>query len=216
MRTVSTSRRPLSRERILDAAVRIVDREGLAALSMRRLGADLGVEAMSLYRHVPGKTALLDGVIERVFAELQRNVDHLDWRDAFRSLAHSFLELMRRHPHAIPLVSGVVLTNPAVLGPAGSGMATLRRAGFNAETSLRVLCTVVSFVIGYALWESGTTELRAAERARAAASLPGPSLPADVDPYIAALAPQLAAMDPEASFAYGLDVIVRGLEAKLL
>ncbi len=216
MRTVSTSRRPLSRERILDAAVRIVDREGLAALSMRRVGADLGVEAMSLYRHVPGKTALLDGVIERVFAELQRNVDHLDWRDAFRSLARSFLELMRRHPHAIPLVSGVVLTNPAVLGPAGSGMATLRRAGFDAETSLRVLCTVVSFVIGYALWESGTTELRAAERARAAASLPGPSLPPDVDPYIAALAPQLAAMDPEESFAYGLDVIIGGLDSKLL
>ena len=212
---MSTRRRPLTRDRILDAAVRIVDRDGLEALSMRRLGGDLGVEAMSLYRHVPSKTALLDGVIERLFGELQKNVDHLDWRDAFRSLAHSFLDLMRRHPHAIPLVSGVVLTNPAVLGPAGSGMATLRRAGFDAETSLRVLCTVVSFVIGYALWESGTTELRAAERERAAAGLPGAPLPADVDPYIAALAPQLAAMDPEESFAYGLDVILLGLEAKL-
>src|SRR5207302_5215762 len=115
-----TSRRrrtALSRERIAAAAVAVIDGEGLDALSMRRLGAELGVEAMSLYRHFPSKAALLEAVVARLVAELPVPAPTTArWQDAFRALALAYRVLLTRQPNAItflpPLESSMLGSLP--------------------------------------------------------------------------------------------------------
>lgn len=101
------ARPPLSRERIITAALELVDEHGLQDLTMRRLGARLGVEAMSLYKHVPNKEAVIEGVRETLLdelAELRRSQHHSDsWQEALRGVARAFREVCRRHPRALPL-----------------------------------------------------------------------------------------------------------------
>src|SRR5437879_8120056 len=122
-----TSRRrrtALSRERIAVAAVALIDGEGLDALSMRRLGAELGVEAMSLYRHFPSKAALLEAVVARLLAELPVPAPTAArWQEAFRALARAYRALLTRHPNAIPLLATLELSHPGSLAGAGAGIA---------------------------------------------------------------------------------------------
>src|SRR5207237_7828457 len=113
--TVTSSRRrtTLTRERIAVAAVALIDGEGLDALSMRRLGSALDVEAMSLYRHFPSKAALLEAVVGRLLAELLLPVPGIvPWQESFRTLARDYRRLLLRHPNAIPLLATLQLSNP--------------------------------------------------------------------------------------------------------
>src|ERR671933_1997998 len=92
-------RRPLNRRRVLEAAVRFADREGLESLTMRRLGAELGVEAMSLYNHVPNKSALLDGMVEVLLNELEVPPEKLGWEERIREGYGAFRRLAHEHPN---------------------------------------------------------------------------------------------------------------------
>src|SRR2546427_12594766 len=158
---LTSRRKPLTTERIVEAAIELIDREGLGALSMRRLGAALGVEAMSLYRHFPSKVALLEFVVGRLLAELLLPVPgSAPWQDSFRALARDYRQLLLRHPNAIPLLATLQLSNPGALGAAGAVMALLRDAGFDARTAFHVLATAESYVIGFAYWEAGTAAIR--------------------------------------------------------
>ncbi|HLZ47370.1 MAG TPA: TetR/AcrR family transcriptional regulator C-terminal domain-containing protein [Candidatus Limnocylindria bacterium] len=200
-------RPPLTRSRIAEAALAVVDRDGLEALSMRRLGAELGVEGMAVYRHFPNKAAVLAGVVEVLLAELAIPApSDVPWQDVFREASRSYRALLLRHPHAIPLLAALRLTDPAAARAAGAVMAVLRHAGFDAPSALKTLATITSYVIGVAQWEVGTAPLRAAGQSF--------ELPADADPYLVELLPQLAEDDCDETFEYGLDVIVRGLEAR--
>jgi AcrR family transcriptional regulator len=96
-RAVSRGRTPLSRERILDAALALADAEGVEGLTMRRLAAELGVEAMTIYYHVPNKDAILDALVERVIAEIELPEPGTEWRSALRSLALSAYDVLGRH-----------------------------------------------------------------------------------------------------------------------
>src|SRR2546430_3453291 len=176
--TLTSRRQPLTPERILDAAIELIDRDGLEALSMRHLGSALSVEAMSLYRHFSSKNALLEAVVGRLLAELLLPVPgSAPWQDSFRALARGYRALLLRHPKAIPLLATLQLSNPGALGAAGAVMALLRAASFDARTAFHVLATAESYVIGFAYWEAGTARPRTA--GRAAALLPPPA-----DPYI--------------------------------
>src|SRR5437660_188824 len=198
------SRRPLTNARILDAAVELIDRSGLGDLSMRHLGAALGVEAMSLYRHFPSKGVLLEAVVGRLLAELVLPVPgHARWEESFRALARGYRQLLLRHPNAIPLLATLQLSNPGALAAAGAVMALLRDAGFDAKTAFHVLATVESFVIGFAYWEAGTAGLRG--------SAP-PPLPAGADPYIVENWSEISGADCAVAFEFGLDTFVAGLE----
>ncbi|HAF10973.1 MAG TPA: TetR family transcriptional regulator [Chloroflexi bacterium] len=210
MSALSThTRAPLSRSRIATAALAIVDREGLDALSMRRLGAELGVEGMAVYRHFPNKAAILAGVVEVLLAKLViPPPSDVPWQAVFRELSHTYRALLLRHPHAIPLLAALPLSDPATARAAGAVMAQLRAAGFDAQSALKTLATITSYVIGVAQWEVGTAPYRSAG-ARGSFVLP----PA-ADPYLVELLPQLAADDCDDTFEFGLDVIVRGLEAR--
>jgi AcrR family transcriptional regulator len=203
----TTTRTPLSRSRIAQAALAVVDRDGLEALSMRRLGAELGVEGMAVYRYFPNKAAVLAGVVEVLLAELViPPPSNVPWTDVFRDVSRAYRALLLRHPHAIPLLAALPLTDPAAARAAGSVMALLRAAGFDAESALRTLATITSYVVGIAQWEVGTAPLRAEGR--------DITLPPDADPYLVELLPQLAEDDCDETFEFGLDVIVRGLKAR--
>src|SRR2546428_13999461 len=150
MATLSThpashTRAPLTRLRIAQAALAIVDRDGLDALAMRRLGAELGVEGMAIYRHFPNKAAVLAGVVEVLLSELViPPPSDVPWQGVFREVSRAYRALLLHHPHAIPLLAALPLTDPAAARAGGPGMALLPAAGFDARGALEFLAPAPS------------------------------------------------------------------------
>src|SRR5687767_2380809 len=108
-------KQPLSRDGILDAAVDLLDRHGMEGLSMRRLGSALGVEAMSLYNHIPSKSALLDGIHERILMSLDPPAHARSWQSFVRHQAHALHRALLAHPNAIPLFATRPASTPAAI-----------------------------------------------------------------------------------------------------
>ena len=141
----------LTRERVLDAAMTLVDCDGLAALSMRRLGSELGFKAMTLYHHVPNKDALLNGLVERLLVGASDALLTDDsWQGALRGFARSWLDALRAHPHLVP----VVLSRPAVtaqnLALIERVLQRLHQAGFPPSRALDIVYAVAGLVVGQA------------------------------------------------------------------
>ena len=136
-----TTRRPLTRDSILSAALELVDTEGLDALTMRALGARLGVEAMSIYHHLPSKQAVIDGIVDLVWAEVTLTGETRDWRKAVRRTARSAFTTLLRHPWAnrIRATSG----GPARMAYIDASLGHLRRAGFTPEQAFRLVETAI-------------------------------------------------------------------------
>src|SRR5215467_7445946 len=111
----ATARAPLSRERVLSAAIDVADRGGIAALTIRSLADELGVKPMSLYHHVANKEAIIDGIIDVVFGEIELPPTDTDWRSALRRRAYSARAVLRRHPWATPLMESRTNPGPATL-----------------------------------------------------------------------------------------------------
>jgi AcrR family transcriptional regulator len=148
------AKRPLTRRRILRTAIAMIDRDGLDALSMRRLGAALGVEAMALYRHVPNKQGLLEGVTEILLEELELpSGDSKSWADAWTALAHSYRRLARSHPGAFRLLALSPLSTAARFERARAPVAILRDAGFDERQAERAFGTLLSYADGFLLRE---------------------------------------------------------------
>ncbi|MBA3472494.1 MAG: TetR/AcrR family transcriptional regulator [Rubrobacter sp.] len=206
-----TKRLPLSRRRILEAAVQFVDREGLEALSMRKLGAELGVEAMSLYNHVPNKGALLDGMVDLLLGELEVPSEDKDWEERIREAYRTFRHLAHEHPNVFPLF---VARPPHTMDGAWlveDFLKTLRRAGFDAQTTLHAFRALSSYTVGYAMAEIWGFAMEPT------GSQPGAwQLPAEKFPYISELKFYLEEVDRDAEFEFGLDLIFAGLRAKLV
>ncbi len=188
-------RRLLSRRRILEAAIELVDREGLGALSMRRLGRELGVEAMSLYNHVPNKEALLGGMVEVLVGGLEAPAEGIgSWEEQVGGAFRSYLKLARAHPEVFQLF----VTRPLRTDETLRVFEVLRGAGLDVVPALRAFRALSSYTIGYAL-----AEIR--------------GFPLELDGGIRAmeLAPPLKEVDRDAQFEYGLDLILSGLRQKL-
>ena len=199
-------RRPLNRRRVLEAAVGLVDREGLEALSMRKLGAELGVEAMSLYNHVPNKNALLNGMVEILLGELRIPPENRGWEERVREGWRAFRRLAHEHPNVFPLfvtrppstMDGIWLIEEFVK--------TLRGAGFAPETALHAFRTFSSYTVGYAM-----SEIRGFALEPDGSRLGVQSLSPEEFPHIAELKPFLQGVDHDAEFEFGLDRILSGL-----
>jgi len=152
--TTTAVRAPLSRQRVLAAAMELADAEGISALTMRRLAADLGVEAMSLYHHVPGKEQLLDGLIEAVLAEIDAAVvagadASDDWRRALRRRCLAARDVMVRHRWA-PVLLGSRSSVPAVLYLYYEDvLATMIRGGLSYHLGHRAIHALGSMVLGF-------------------------------------------------------------------
>lgn len=160
----SSIRTPLTQERIVDAAVEFIDDFGLPGLSMRRLGTRLGVEAMSLYRYVPGREQLLDAVVERIIDQMEADPDVLEgpehgWQDYLQRLAHGIRRVALTHPKAFPLVASRPAEAPWLRPPLRSlrwveaFLQGLAREGFSDQAAVEAYRAFTSFLLGHLLLE---------------------------------------------------------------
>ncbi|WP_437648668.1 TetR/AcrR family transcriptional regulator C-terminal domain-containing protein [Sorangium sp. So ce362] len=198
----------LSRASILGAALELVDREGLAALSMRRLGAELGVEAMSLYNHVPNKAAVLDGVQEVILDAMPLPRPAPDWVEVLRGTARAFRGVLAAHPNALPLFASRPLSTPAALRHVDSALGVLRGAGFGPGACVSAFQALTAFVVGDALSSFGPA---------AAGDVSAPrydALSPDELPHLTAVLAGLHGHDARQDFEFGLDALLIGLRAR--
>ena len=147
------ARMPLSRERILRTAVQLADREGITGLSMRKLGQELGVDAMMLYRHVANKDALLDGMVDIVFDEIGVPPSGVDWKSAMRERAVAVRVVLTRHPWAVGLLESRRRPGRATLQHHDAVLGTLRHAGFSLEAAAHAYSLLDSYIYGFVLNE---------------------------------------------------------------
>ncbi|HEU5421373.1 MAG TPA: TetR/AcrR family transcriptional regulator C-terminal domain-containing protein [Streptosporangiaceae bacterium] len=228
MAAVTTARRTrererLTRDRVLRAALDFVDAHGLAALSMPKLGAELGVKGMSLYSHVDSKDALLDGIVEIMSAETEMPpAAGTDWRDALRSLAGSLRAVIRRHPAAAPLLASRAVMPIRRLEVIEGYLHVLRAAGFGGDCALDVLRTVYVYAQGYALAEVSYTDVACGPRPRqpddelARMRRVTQMVPRDAPDRLVRLAMDFCGRcDMDDQFNHGVDLMIRGLEASM-
>lgn len=147
------TRKPLNRQRVLQAAARFADREGIAELSMRKLASRLGVEAMSLYNHVKDKDDILDGLVDTVIAEIELPATGAPWKPAMRRRAISAREMFKRHPWAISLMESRRNPGPASMRYYDAVLGCLREGGFSIPMAGHVFSAVDSYIYGFALQE---------------------------------------------------------------
>lgn len=146
-------RQPLTPARIVEAAVRVADAGGYAAISMRNVGKELGVEAMSLYHHVAGKDALLDALADWVFARIELPAADAPWREGMRLRAASMRRVLVGHPWALTLIDSRTNPGPALLAHHDSVIGCLRRGGFSIELAAQAFSVIDAYVYGFALTE---------------------------------------------------------------
>ena len=213
------SRPGMSTGRITAAALQIVDTEGSQALTMRRLGQALDRKVMTLYRYVPSKDALLDGVVARVLTDLAINPAAADWRQELRDLAASFRDLALAHPNAVPLLVTRPLASPfgqrppATLRPLEDFLELLIRAGFSPADALHGYRLFFGFLHGHVLDElqeiidnpDETDDLLRLGLHR---------LPRREFPRIRAVAPELASYDGAAHLQQGVELMITGLQSR--
>jgi AcrR family transcriptional regulator len=180
------ARQPLTGERIVQAAVEMIDREGVDGLSMRKLGAALGVEGMALYRHVGSKERVLDGVVETLLAELELPAaGSSSWIDACYAIARSYRRIAHRHRGAFQLLALSPLTTAQRFERAQAPVAILRAAGFSDTAAHRAFQTLLGYSDGFLL--------------RELTDGPGP----------------LDAEEADAAFEFGLRAVLTGLDHEL-
>lgn len=148
-----SDRQPLSKERIVDAAAAVADDGGFAAISMRNVGRQLGVEAMSLYHHVANKDALLDALMDWVFAQIALPGPEAGWRDGMRLRAASARDVLVNHPWALSLIDSRPAAGPALLRHHDAVIGCLRRGGFSVELAAQAFSVIDAYVYGFALTE---------------------------------------------------------------
>jgi AcrR family transcriptional regulator len=207
------ARTPLSRERVLRAALVLADQGGIESLTMRKLGQELGVEAMSLYNHVANKDDILDGIVDLVFGEIALPSNQADWKPAMRKRAVSAHEALLRHPWATSLMQSRTNPGPATLRHHDSVLGSLREAGFTLVMAAHAVSVIDGYVYGFALQQINIP-------------LQTPEQVAEVGQNIlrqlAGEYPHLAEMivehamkpgyDYAEEFEFGLDLILDGLE----
>jgi AcrR family transcriptional regulator len=206
-------RTPLTRQRVLRAAVALADRGGVGALSMRKLAQELGVEAMSLYHHVANKDDILDGIVDVVFAEIELPTGEAGWRAAMRRRAISAREALRRHPWATGLMESRSTPGPANIRHHDAVLGVLRNAGFPIELAAHAYSLLDSYIYGFALQEASLPFHTPEETAEVAQTIMA-EFPADEYPYLAEIATDYVLQpgyDYGDEFLYGLDLILDGL-----
>src|SRR6266511_1850750 len=204
---------PLSRDRILQAALELVDERGIESLTMRKLSQALGFEAMSLYNHVANKDDVLDGILDLVLGESEPPSPAGEWDAAIRASAVSVHDALRRHPWACTLLMAPGRVRPARLRYMDLLLGRLREAGFSAETTYNAYHVLDGHIFGFSLWE--TSHTYTAEEVSNFAAKFAQTITADAYPYLHEHAQQHfkeGAHREVSAFEFGLDLIVDGLK----
>jgi len=214
--TESKHREKVTRARVIEAALHLMDTEGLEAVSMRRVGRELGVEAMSLYNHVRDKEDLLDGIREHVLSEFLEPGTEGPWEERARRAARSWRHIMRAHPNMLTLISEAkrFSMTPSSTQPTETALRLLREGGLSEEDAVKAFCALGGFIVGFVMFEIGVQ--RSTETGT---DLPSPQrLTASLDPdefpcFLASL-PHLMKGDIDERFEYGLDLLIAGVRSK--
>jgi AcrR family transcriptional regulator len=208
-RCTTRKRAPLNRDRVLRAALELADEGGTAALTMQRIGRRLGVEAMSLYRHVRNKDDILDGIVDLVFAEVELPSDRSSWETVLRARSISMRAALRRHPWAITLMESRMTPGPANLRSHEDTLTVLLDAGCSAVMAVHAYNLVDSYVLGFALQEVNFPFSNAEELAAISEEVLA-NLQADEYPNSARVARELltSGFDYADEFEFGLDLIL--------
>jgi AcrR family transcriptional regulator len=213
-RASATPRLPLNRERVLRAALDLADRDGIEALSMRKLGRELGVEAMSLYNHVANKDDLLDGLADMVVGEIEVPSVGDDWKAAMRRRAISAREMLTRHPWAVGLIESRTTSSPTRSRYSEAVVGNLRQAGFSVQMAVHAFFALDSHIYGSAVQEQNLPSGTPQELAGMAEMILG-TLPSKDYPYLNEVIVDhvlKAGFDYADEFEFGLDLILDGLE----
>jgi len=208
----------LSREAIIDAALALVDEGGLEALSMRAIGASLGVHAMSLYNHVANKAALLDGLHERLILSLEFDIDGLDWTEALRVAGRAYRKVALEHPQAFVLLATRPLATPAEISHIAPILVVLEDSGFGIRQRLLAMNLFFTFLNGVLLAEVGPVpghsdvpEPDSAAVYRAAAES-DPAMPASAAAFAEIAERGSDAFAIAAWFEEAVELVLRGLQ----
>ena len=201
---MTTAREPLSRERVVEAALAVIDRAGIQGCSMRAVAGELGVEAMSLYHHVPGgKDEMLDGVVAMVQTEFVDALDAVDdWRQGMGDFSRAYRAALTRHPNVVALIAArpsVAYRSSTVL--VGNLFDAMEDAGFNREDALRAVRVVSRWTIGFTLGEASAVE-------------DGASAAEFDEPLLVEVFTDIARGEADV-FEFGLEALLDGLEARL-
>jgi AcrR family transcriptional regulator len=213
-------RQRITRETILTAALEIIDQEGVEGLSIRRLGRALDRDPMVLYRYVPHKADLLDGIAEVVLAKLRVDTAAGDWRSQLRVVARDFRQLALDHPRVVPLLVTRPLSTPLALRPLGTLrpleaiLTLLTRAAFQPAEALDIYRSFFGFLHGHVLTELQEVVERPDE-IDDVLRLGLHRLPLREFPLLRGLAPVLASYDGAAELERGLDILLAGLRSNL-
>ncbi len=206
------ARARLNRDKVVGSAIALADASGIESLSMRKLGGELGVEAMSLYNHVSNKGDLTDGMIDGVFAEIDLPSGGTDWRTAMRHRAISVRKVLARHPWATGLMESRTTPGPATLRHHDAVLGILREAGFSIVLAAQASSVLDSYIYGFVLQERnlpatsmGSTKLAQVILAR---------LATQDYPHVAEMTVEHVLQpgyDHDAEFEFGIDLILDGL-----
>lgn len=214
---MATRSKPLTRERILREAVKLADKQGLEKLSMRKLGAKLGVEAMSLYNHVANKDDLLDGLVDTVIAEIELPVIGEDWKEGMRRRAHSAREMFLRHPWALVVMESRKNPGPAAMSYYDAVIGCLRKGGFSVALAAHAFAALDSYIYGFALQEM-KLPFKSNEELHELAGDIMRQMPVDQFPHFVELTVEHVLKPGYAfgnEFEWGLELMLDGLERKL-
>jgi AcrR family transcriptional regulator len=207
----SASRSPLTKDRILGAAVELADREGLGALTMRRLGVELGFEAMSLYKHVANKEEILDGMVELIVGQIEIPDPGADWREAMRQRAISAREVLSRHSWAIGLLEAGSATGPNTLRYRDAILGNLGSAGFSMENAAHAFWLLDCYVYGQVIQEVSFSTSE--EMTDTVATTPDQTAMSEYRHLAAMYEFALTfGFSFDSEFLFGLDLILDGLE----
>ena len=199
---------------MLHAATKVADRDGIDSLSMRKLGQEVGVEAMSLYNHVRNKEDILNGMVDIVFSEIDVPSNGAEWFTAMRQRAISARQALKRHPWAIGLMESRVQPGPATLRHHDSVLRNLRDSGFSIEMAAHAYSVLDSYIYGFTLNELSLPFDSSEEVAEVAGNILRESSAGDY-PYLTEMAidrVMKAGYDYGDEFEFGLNLILDGLK----
>jgi AcrR family transcriptional regulator len=205
-------RPPLTRERIVRAALRLMDTEGLEAVTMRRIGRELGVEAMSLYNHVEDKEDILDGICELVMSEFEFPEPTDDWAESARRGARSWRRLLKAHPDVMRLFAqerGPVRSIDS-MRPMEYALGLLRASGLSDRDTAQAFHAFGGYIQGFVIMEMGSIAGGTDEAHLKAHQELAEQLPEDFA-TLKAVAPHFAECDADQQFEFGLDLLIRGV-----
>jgi AcrR family transcriptional regulator len=215
-REAAVSSRPsLSPERVVTAAVNLADGIGVDALTIRKLAVELDVKPMTIYHHVPNKEAIIDGMVDLVFSEIDLPPIDVDWKQAIRQRAASARVVLARHPWAAPLMESRTSPGPATLRHHDAVLGCLRAAGFSVEMTAHAYALIDAFIYGFALQEASLPATGGDEMGELAQAMTA-AMPVGEYPHLVEFTTEHVlrpGYDFAREFDFGIDLILDGLEA---